>query len=51
MKGQQHLISLLAVLSRETSFSVGCYCENALRCHRSVLAEVLEDAGAVMEGE
>lgn len=47
----RHLIELLAVLSRESSFSIGCYCEDASRCHRSLLAELLRDAGAVMAGE
>ena len=42
----RHLIELLAALSRHTSFSIGCYCEDASRCHRSVLAELLEEAGA-----
>src|SRR5512141_1847768 len=30
-------IDLLAALSRHTNFSVGCYCEDETRCHRSVL--------------
>ncbi len=42
----RHLIELLAALSHQTSFSVGCYCENAARCHRSLLRELLADAGA-----
>ena len=42
----QRLIALLAALSRRTSLSVGCYCENESRCHRSVLREVLAEAGA-----
>jgi uncharacterized protein YeaO (DUF488 family) len=42
----KHLLALLAALSRETSFSVGCYCEDEARCHRSVLRELLEEAGA-----
>ncbi|HEU5186086.1 MAG TPA: DUF488 family protein [Gemmatimonadaceae bacterium] len=42
----RHLIELLAALSRETNFSVGCYCEDASRCHRSLLGELLEEAGA-----
>ena len=46
-----HLIQLLAALSKQTNFSVGCYCEDASRCHRSLLAELLRDAGAVMAGE
>lgn len=39
-------IELLAVLSRHANFSVGCYCEDAERCHRSVLGELLAEAGA-----
>ncbi len=38
-------IKLLAVLSRHASFSVGCYCEEESRCHRSVLSALLEEAG------
>jgi len=44
----QHLIATLAALSHQTNFSVGCYCEDASRCHRSVLREVLVEAGAVL---
>ena len=39
-------LSLLAVLSHTTAFSVGCYCEDESRCHRSVLRELLADRGA-----
>jgi uncharacterized protein YeaO (DUF488 family) len=42
----QRLIALLAALSHHTNFSVGCYCENESRCHRSLLRELLEEAGA-----
>ena len=42
------LIELLAALSHETDFSVGCYCEDERRCHRSVLRELLREAGARM---
>jgi uncharacterized protein YeaO (DUF488 family) len=42
------LLDLLAALSRSTSFSVGCYCEDERRCHRSVLRELLADRGAVI---
>ena len=42
----QRLIALLAALSKDASFSVGCYCENESRCHRSLLRELLADAGA-----
>ena len=41
-----HAIALLAVLSRESNFSVGCYCEDEGRCHRSILRALLRDAGA-----
>jgi len=39
-------IALLAALSHTSSFSVGCYCEDEARCHRSVLRELLEKHGA-----
>ncbi|HTS84515.1 MAG TPA: DUF488 family protein [Usitatibacter sp.] len=39
-------IELLAALSRGANFSVGCYCENESRCHRSVLRRLFEEAGA-----
>jgi uncharacterized protein YeaO (DUF488 family) len=44
----RHLIAMLAALSNTTSFSVGCYCADASHCHRSLLARLLADAGAVM---
>lgn len=42
----QRLIGLLAALSPRTNFSVGCYCEDESRCHRSLLRELLDEAGA-----
>ena len=46
-----HAIELLAALSRQTHFSVGCYCEDEAHCHRSVLRSLLEERGAkVKEG-
>jgi uncharacterized protein YeaO (DUF488 family) len=42
------LLALLAALSHRTDFSVGCYCENEERCHRSVLRELLREHGAEM---
>lgn len=39
-------IELLAALSRQTNFSVGCYCEDESRCHRSLLRELLAESGA-----
>lgn len=44
----QRLLTLLAALSHQTDFSVGCYCENADRCHRSILRELLAEHGAVI---
>lgn len=43
------LIALLAALSHQTDFSIGCYCEDPARCHRSILHELLADAGARIE--
>jgi uncharacterized protein YeaO (DUF488 family) len=45
-----HAIELLATLSHQTDFSVGCYCENEAHCHRSVLRELLAEKGAKLEG-
>jgi uncharacterized protein YeaO (DUF488 family) len=42
----RRLIALLAALSRTADFSVGCYCEDARRCHRSLLAALLTEQGA-----
>lgn len=39
-------IALLAVLSAQANFSVGCYCEVEARCHRSILKHLLQEAGA-----
>lgn len=39
-------IELLAVLSRQTHFAVGCYCEREDHCHRSILRHLLVQAGA-----
>jgi uncharacterized protein YeaO (DUF488 family) len=39
-------IALLAELSKRSNFSVGCYCEDEERCHRSELRRLLEEAGA-----
>lgn len=40
------LIAMLARMSHDSNFSVGCYCEDATRCHRALLRELLENAGA-----
>ena len=41
-----HAVALLAAMSHQSDFSVGCYCEHEARCHRSVLRELLVAAGA-----
>lgn len=43
-----HAIALLAALSHHTDFSVGCYCENESRCHRSILRTLLAKRGALI---
>lgn len=40
------LLDLLAALSHQTDFSIGCYCEDEARCHRSILREALAERGA-----
>ena len=46
-----HLLRLLAAMSRDANFSVGCYCEDESRCHRSVLRELLiEQVATVVDG-
>ena len=42
----QRLLALLAGLSTQTNFSVGCYCDDESRCHRSVLKQLLVEQGA-----
>lgn len=43
------LLDLLAALSRQTNFSVGCYCADENRCHRSILRQLLSDHGALLD--
>jgi uncharacterized protein YeaO (DUF488 family) len=42
----QRLLAVLAALSRQSNLSVGCYCEDASHCHRSLLRELLIEQGA-----
>jgi uncharacterized protein YeaO (DUF488 family) len=42
----RHDLELLAALSHTTDFSVGCYCEDENRCHRSILKQLLVEHGA-----
>jgi uncharacterized protein YeaO (DUF488 family) len=39
-------LDVLAALSHQTNFSLGCYCEDETRCHRFVLREMLKERGA-----
>ena len=45
----KHDLALLAALSHVTDFSVGCYCEDESRCHRSLLRQLLMEHGAKMD--
>jgi len=42
----ERLLDLLAALSAHADFSVGCYCEDETRCHRSVLRQLLAERDA-----
>jgi uncharacterized protein YeaO (DUF488 family) len=46
---QRRLISLLAALSHQTNFAVGCYCADETKCHRSILRDLLVEAGASLD--
>jgi len=48
MKSQDtsRVLDMLAALSHQTNFSVGCYCKDEARCHRSVLRELFKERGA-----
>lgn len=39
-------LELLAALSHQTNFAIGCYCEDETRCHRSILRRLLGNLGA-----
>jgi uncharacterized protein YeaO (DUF488 family) len=45
----QRLLALLAALSARTDLAVGCYCEDETRCHRSLLKDLLLEAGATLQ--
>lgn len=45
----KHTLELLAALSHTADFSVGCYCQDAERCHRSILRQLLIENGAKVE--
>jgi uncharacterized protein YeaO (DUF488 family) len=46
--GPSRALDVLAALSRTADFSLGCYCEDESRCHRSVLRDLLSKRGAVL---
>ena len=46
LPGARRDLDLLAALSHQTNFAIGCYCEDESRCHRSILRELLEQRGA-----
>jgi uncharacterized protein YeaO (DUF488 family) len=43
-----HLLDVLAALSHQTNFALGCYCDDEARCHRSVLRALLAERGAAI---
>jgi len=45
------ILDVLAALSHQTHFAVGCYCEDESRCHRSILRELLAERGAALKGK
>lgn len=46
-----HVLDLLASLSHASAFSIGCYCDDESRCHRSILRRLLSDRGAQFRAE
>ena len=46
--GNARTLDVLAALSHQTNFSVGCYCADETRCHRSILRELLRARGALV---
>ncbi len=49
-RDRSHELDLLAALSHQTNFSVGCYCHDESRCHRSILRALLAERGAAIAG-
>jgi uncharacterized protein YeaO (DUF488 family) len=47
--GAARTLDLLAALSQGANFSIGCYCEDESRCHRSVLRQLLAERGALLQ--
>jgi uncharacterized protein YeaO (DUF488 family) len=49
--GASHVLDLLASLSHASAFSIGCYCDDESRCHRSILRRLLSERGAQFRAE
>ena len=49
--GADRTLQLLAALSQQTSFAIGCYCEDETCCHRSILRALLADKGAAIAAD
>lgn len=47
--GARRDLDLLAALSHQTHFAIGCYCEDESRCHRTILRTLLRERGAEIE--
>jgi len=45
------ILDMLAALSHQTNFAVGCYCRDEARCHRSILRALFEERGAIIAEE
>jgi uncharacterized protein YeaO (DUF488 family) len=44
--GADEILDILAALSHTADFSLGCYCQDENRCHRSILRQLLAERGA-----
>jgi uncharacterized protein YeaO (DUF488 family) len=49
MPDASHLLDMLAALSHTANFSIGCYCVDEERCHRSILRELLALRNALLD--
>ena len=49
--GADRTLQLLAALSQQASFAIGCYCDDETRCHRSILRALLADKGAAIAAD
>lgn len=47
----QMMLNLLAAFSKQTNFSVGCYCNDEAHCHRSELRKLLQEHGGIIAAE